>query len=73
MINYWIEIQKNNKRTIKLYCPKCGRIGKLIKYKRKFIVRHIRGGCVFGWTNSWYDMLSEIYKKIRGDKNERSV
>lgn len=55
------------KKSIKLICPKCGREGKLVRRDngKSYRVRHDRGECCFGRSSEWYDLLDEIYKKVK--------
>ena len=54
--------------TIRLRCPKCGKVGKLISKGRsklsdrpKLMVRHEKGACNIGKCSEHYDELLDIY------------
>ncbi len=64
-----VRFRKNGFVTIFIRCPRCGRFGRLNRYKNGFIIRHkVNGakilikGCQFGWTSSEYETLKKIYE-----------
>ena len=57
--------------VIKVICPRCGRVGNLVRANHRTrvgfrIVHSASGwGCQFGWTQPEYDSLRSIYYSVR--------
>jgi len=67
----WKLVKQNHNWQIQVICPRCGRIGNLVRANSKNRVgyRVLRGGgtgCHFGWTQEEFDTLDAIYRRARG-------
>lgn len=46
-------------------CPKCGREGRLRSMGKNFKIIHNGTGCCFGWTDKYWEELTNIYNTVR--------
>jgi len=67
----WRVVKANRNWQIQVICPRCGKMGNLIRANSKnrlgYRVLHGGGtGCQFGWTQPEYDAFDAIYRRVRG-------
>ena len=61
------------KKSIYVKCPRCGRIGRLVRNGKIFLGRKYKVvhnprtgvGCLFGPTSEGHDILEDIYNRYR--------
>jgi len=63
--------KKGTVKSIIIICPRCGKLGNLTRStwrgKDRMRVFHKLGygTCTFGSTDPWFDVLKELYYKVR--------
>jgi len=64
-----VRFKRNGHVALYIKCPRCGKFGRLSKYKNGFLIRHKVNGtrvlarvCQFGWTCDEHEILKKIYK-----------
>ncbi len=67
----WKLVKANRNWQIQVICPRCGKMGNLIRANSRnrvgYRVLHGGGtGCHFGWTQEEFDTLDAIYRSVRG-------
>ena len=66
-LKWWVERKKRAcMDTIMVICPKCGRVGRVRRWRKRFMIVHEKGVCCMGRNKDGFEELVEIYEKVRG-------